>query len=719
MISDLIYHGFYSNRHYYSFQMITKRDITEPFYSKGKFDFSSTLQFVLGQISHNLTEDEEKEIKYRIRNVQTSYHNKLKVVAFDKAKLINTVEKRNKWECFLNTEFDVQVLDQNPPKRKNITGRRSLSFKEKGIQSQKLEAKDLANNIECTEKLILAASIKAKDEGLIDVGKVLKKLFQNSQYAKQVLESEPNVQTSKQEQKLSPIDALAICYQLKLSRNQYHELHMIAKSRNSDFFPSKGQLLHAKKLCLPLNINQVLHLTDLDACIELQSLLDHTLLEIMKQIPKDVLDNIIKSTEPHLKFFVNWGMDGAGTQPIYTHTKNAKDTNPNREAEGYIFATNLVPLRIEDLDHNIFWLSPAPQSERFCRPVRLQFQKESKQLVLSEHHRMLQEIEKMQCFTFMHKDTNICIDYELHEAMLDGKCLNYVLGNDCTQRCPICGTMNTQFNDLHKSFPPLSPDTLKHGIAPLHCCIRSMEALLKASYRRTLKMHAVSKHLKPIIEQEKCKIVTELHEKVGIVVDKVKPGFGTTNTGNIAKRFFSQPDIVAEILQLPIQLVNNFSIITRLLNLQIPLNWKNVTPLLQNTKKLWIEHLSWFPMPPSIHKVLEHAPQIGLSTQLTFGELSEDCGEAAHKVIPRTRMDSIRKNSKIKGMEDLMVHLLLRSSPTISTINIDRIIKREAKGLSPDLLHYVYLTCPENNTDSDADEIIEDEDSYIESDMMT
>ena len=457
----------------------------------------------------------------------------------------------------------------------------------------------------------------------------------------------------------------------------------------------------------------MLHVADLDAWIELQPLLAHTLFQIVKQIPSDMLDEVDKVRTSKLLFLLNWGMDGAGNQSIYSHTSKSETGDLTAEVEGSIFATTLVPLRVEDQNSKIYWPSPGPQSDRFCRPVRLQFQKESKELIINEHQRMLAEIGKIQSFTINHNDTNILVDYQLFEAMLDGKCLNYVLGNNCTQRCPICGMMNTTFNDPNQTFPPLSQNALKHGIAPLHCCIRTMETLLNVSYRRNLKIHKIQNDLKPCIEVEKKKITTELHSRLGIVVEKVKQGFETTNTGNTVKRFFSHPNVVAQILQLPEELIMNFSVITRLLNLQIPLNWNYVVPLLNRTKMLWREHLPWFPMSPSIHKVLEHAPNIGVATQLSLGELGEDCGEATHKVIRRTRSENIRKMSKVKGIEDLMLHLLARSSPSISVIKLIRIIKRQSKAIPADLKGYVVYPITEN-TDSEEDHE-QNEESSIES----
>ena len=46
---------------------------------------------------------------------------------------------------------------------------------------------------------------------------------------------------------------------------------------------------------------------------------------------------------------------------------------------------------------------------------------------------------------------------------------------------------------------------------------------------------------------------------MGLIVDKPKPGFGNTNDGNTARRFFMKPDLSGEITGLDINLIKNFS----------------------------------------------------------------------------------------------------------------------------------------------------------------
>lgn len=52
-----------------------------------------------------------------------------------------------------------------------------------------------------------------------------------------------------------------------------------------------------------------------------------------------------------------------------------------------------------------------------------------------------------------------------------------------------------------------------------------------------------------------------LKESLCITVDVVKQGFGSTNDGNTARKFFSNPEIVSQVTGVDTELINYFSVI--------------------------------------------------------------------------------------------------------------------------------------------------------------
>ena len=64
----------------------------------------------------------------------------------------------------------------------------------------------------------------------------------------------------------------------------------------------------------------------------------------------------------------------------------------------------------------------------------------------------------------------------------------------------------------------------------------------------------------PKTEQDdhKKSIQSSLKREIGILVDKPKPGYGLTNTGNVARKFFENHLIASRILGIETTLVENF-----------------------------------------------------------------------------------------------------------------------------------------------------------------
>ncbi|EFN70735.1 hypothetical protein EAG_07643, partial [Camponotus floridanus] len=73
-------------------------------------------------------------------------------------------------------------------------------------------------------------------------------------------------------------EALALIEDVKLSKYQYEVVRMQAKKRNVDIYPAYNKILEAKKECYP---SQILT-SEVEAHINLQSLIDHTILRRFK-----------------------------------------------------------------------------------------------------------------------------------------------------------------------------------------------------------------------------------------------------------------------------------------------------------------------------------------------------------------------------------------------------------------------------------------------------
>ena len=57
----------------------------------------------------------------------------------------------------------------------------------------------------------------------------------------------------------------------------------------------------------------------------------------------------------------------------------------------------------------------------------------------------------------------------------------------------------------------------------------------------------------------KKRICAAFREKTGLIIDVVKQGSGTSDDGNTARRFFSDPELTAEITGVNLELIERFA----------------------------------------------------------------------------------------------------------------------------------------------------------------
>jgi len=101
-----------------------------------------------------------------------------------------------------------------------------------------------------------------------------------------------------------------------------------------------------------------------------------------------------------------------------------------------LFATTLISLRIVlGPSGEIIWNNKSAQSDNFCRPIKLQFVKESKEFILSEYNNLEKEISSLQQFQTITENCNISVEFVLSLTLIDGKVLNVLTGTKSMQTC--------------------------------------------------------------------------------------------------------------------------------------------------------------------------------------------------------------------------------------------------------------------------------------------
>ncbi|GBO43412.1 hypothetical protein AVEN_265601-1 [Araneus ventricosus] len=250
--------------------------------------------------------------------------------------------------------------------------------------------------------------------------------------------------------------------------------------------------------------------------------------------------------------------------------------------------------------------------------------------------------------------------------MVDGKVCNAATSTKSTMRCYICGLTSKDFNDLSKK-SNVKPESLEFGLSILHARIRLFENLLHLAYKLPVKKwRLTTEDEKAIAEQTKLNIQENFKTKLGLIVDIPKPGYGNSNDGNTSRRFFTDPSLAAEITQIDQNLIYRFKVILETTSSGHKINLQKFKEYTEETAELYVQLYPWYPMSPTMHKILIHGPIIIENAILPIGQLSEEAAEACNKHFRSFRQNLARKFSRLSCYEDVLNRLLLSSDPVLT-----------------------------------------------------
>lgn len=194
------------------------------------------------------------------------------------------------------------------------------------------------------------------------------------------------------------------------------------------------------------------------------------------------------------------------------------------------------------------------------------------------------------------------------------------------------------------------------------------ECLLHLSYKLEIKKwQARSTEEKSIVLRKKTAIQLKFRERTGLLVDIPKQGSGTTNDGNTARRFFSDPASSSDITGVDKTLIEKFAVILKTIACSFAIDTQAFGMYTLETAKLYVQLYSWYYMPASVHKILLHGADIVQKAILPIGQLSEEAQESRNKDYKYYRQHHARKYSRIATNEDLFRRLLLSSDPIITS----------------------------------------------------
>lgn len=556
-------------------------------------------------------------------------------------------------------------------RRRGSTQKKKM-FEELSERQKNRRAEEIS---ECeVDKLLLASSKAAKKSNKLNLEYVLRLLYRNQEKATKIRSLLNKEKSFVNPKKINPLRGLTFLLDNNLTTLQYRNTRLISKECGSNIFPPYNVIAETKKECRPATKCEV---NDVSATLPLQELLNHTAGRLLL-LQEEVIRGFKNETNGELavKLQVKWGADGSADHSQY----NQKYVNveSTKISGANFYATTLVPLRMTTTDDSkiVIWNNHTPQSPRWCRPLRLHFAKETDEFTLTEIDFVQSEIAALEPFAVTIAGVQILILYELYLTMIDGKTLAIVTRTTSKQRCCICGSTPKNFNNLENveiRFKPIE-GRLVYGLSVLHLWIRSFEWLLHISYRIDVKTWQLrGPELKAMGKERKRILQERFLKKMFIRVDFPSTGgSGNSNNGNVCRTAFSNPKLLAEILELDETLIKNMQTILIALSCQFPLDIERFDKFCKETAFHYVKLYKWFPLPPSIHKVLFHSRDIMLANVLPVGVLAEDASESCNKLYRQNREFHARKNSRQNNLEDVFNRALDSSDPIVASFGLQK-----------------------------------------------
>lgn len=187
-----------------------------------------------------------------------------------------------------------------------------------------------------------------------------------------------------------------------------------------------------------------------------------------------------------LKLSCKWGFDGATGQSQYKQRLHGAESSDKG-----MFSTMLVPLHLTNGPHSI-WLNPVSSSTRFCRPIKIQYARETTDLVVKEKNRVNDQVLALNPIIIKlvrdQQEYEVEVEYDMRLTMIDGSAVDAISANASHRVCNICKATPTQMNQKKVLTSLVSePARLMNGLSVLHAYIRCFECILHISYRLTIK----------------------------------------------------------------------------------------------------------------------------------------------------------------------------------------------------------------------------------------
>lgn len=292
---------------------------------------------------------------------------------------------------WLKGNTSIRKRETQSASTKSKPGRPQLTFCQKSERTKRRVAaeisKDQNNEV---EPLVLAASAAARKCNQLDLAVVLKETVSTPTRAAKVRKLISRATPTK----LSADEGLAFLLENNFSKEQYCNIRNQTKMSNCDIYPLYKELTCSKYKCRPDGVI----VTETLAKVPLEMLLKHTSERIIK-VQEEVISTLMETKNNDILYgelIVSYGFDSSTGYTNYKQQFEKAGSSQNSDSS--LLATTIIPLRLIEASGNILWNNRTPQSIRFCRPLKLEYTKETKEIILKEKENIEEEINSLSAF---------------------------------------------------------------------------------------------------------------------------------------------------------------------------------------------------------------------------------------------------------------------------------------------------------------------------------
>ncbi|KAI6646218.1 Dna-mediated transposase [Oopsacas minuta] len=405
-----------------------------------------------------------------------------------------------------------------------------------------------------------------------------------------------------------------------------------------------------------------------------------------------------------LRFQIADGLDGSGKHTVYNQP------NTNTSTKSFILFC-FKAIHIVNSSGKELWKNNYPNSPFSQRPIFLLAATENHDNI----HQFMKDIinpetdqMKDQGFYFA-DDKHIFVD--VVRSMLDGKMASILSGAGGAS-CQLCTATQKELKDrdlILQGYPinrnisdaiqlfgeledidaffslptnqrfnlthqPLSTIDILPA-SPLHsytCIFRWFNLLVYHLNCNKLTWSPSSKEIKDSMVD----VRTIVQEVPGLRIDQPDPKGGTTSTGGVARRAFSNDSKFIECAMSLVKIDHRDSlcklhtqlfVILRIINSDRKINTEELGCLCTDTYLLILQSFPWVNITPTLHKLLAHSEEILREMNFEYGLkcFSEEGSEACNKLLRKYREHLARKTSFEDNVIDIFVRLSSESDPVL------------------------------------------------------